>query len=187
MRMNFEEALTYLWDRTAVHVKEKELRISCANILCDPDFHAGYGSSTSSHQHHCYHGGLVIHTAEVLDGALALADVYGADKEILTVAAIWHDTHKTLEYESGSDGRIVKNEYSRLIGHVSGAAMNLAHNVGFTGPDPKLRRILHCLLSHHGRREWGSPVEPATVEAQILHYADMMSMLWGPGRVKEPR
>jgi 3'-5' exoribonuclease len=31
------------------------------------------------------------------------------------------------------------------------------------------------MLAHHGRKEWGSPVEPATNEAWILHAADMMS------------
>jgi 3'-5' exoribonuclease len=33
----------------------------------------------------------------------------------------------------------------------------------------------HCILAHHGRQEWGSPIEPQTVEAMIIHYADMLS------------
>jgi len=41
--------------------------------------------------------------------------------------------------------------------------------------EAQLERIEHLLLSHHGRKEWGSPVEPLTAEAFILHAADMMS------------
>ena len=39
--------------------------------------------------------------------------------------------------------------------------------------------ILHLILSHHGQKEWGSPVIPYTLEAQILHYADLIdSRIW---------
>jgi 3'-5' exoribonuclease len=44
-------------------------------------------------------------------------------------------------------------------------------------------RIEHAILAHHGRQEWGSPVEPVTAEAYILHYADMLSVRFGPGLV----
>jgi 23S rRNA maturation-related 3'-5' exoribonuclease YhaM len=30
-------------------------------------------------------------------------------------------------------------------------------------------------MAHHGRREWGSPVSPATPTAQLLHQSDMTS------------
>ena len=34
-------------------------------------------------------------------------------------------------------------------------------------------------MSHHGQKEWGSPVIPYTLEAQILHYADLIdSRIW---------
>jgi 3'-5' exoribonuclease len=31
------------------------------------------------------------------------------------------------------------------------------------------------ILSHHGKREFGSPVEPMTTEAEIVHWADEAS------------
>ena len=34
--------------------------------------------------------------------------------------------------------------------------------------------LTHLLLSHHGRKEWGSPVTPKTPEAEILHLADLL-------------
>ena len=35
--------------------------------------------------------------------------------------------------------------------------------------------LLHLILAHHGRLEWGSPVPPLTLEAEILHWADNAS------------
>ena len=35
--------------------------------------------------------------------------------------------------------------------------------------------VLHCILSHHGQRAWGSPVAPKSIEAWILHLCDGLS------------
>ncbi|GAG05854.1 unnamed protein product, partial [marine sediment metagenome] len=40
-------------------------------------------------------------------------------------------------------------------------------------PRETLLLIEHILVSHHGLKEWASPVEPKTPEAQILHLADL--------------
>ena len=44
------------------------------------------------------------------------------------------------------------------------------------GFPPRLALELeHLVLSHHGAREMGSPVEPMTLEADLLHWADQSS------------
>jgi 3'-5' exoribonuclease len=35
--------------------------------------------------------------------------------------------------------------------------------------------LLHVILSHHGSLEFGSPVLPMTVEAELVHWADETS------------
>lgn len=41
------------------------------------------------------------------------------------------------------------------------------------GFPPKLRNeLVHCILSHHGKLEFGSPKVPAIMEAMALHLAD---------------
>ena len=35
--------------------------------------------------------------------------------------------------------------------------------------------VEHCILAHHGKLEWGSPVLPQTIEANIVHIADLLS------------
>jgi len=35
-----------------------------------------------------------------------------------------------------------------------------------------VQHLLHLVVSHHGRMEWGAPVPPSTMESQLLHAAD---------------
>ena len=39
-------------------------------------------------------------------------------------------------------------------------------------PDDLRLPLEHLIVSHHGRREWGSPIEPSTPEAFVLHLID---------------
>jgi 3'-5' exoribonuclease len=41
--------------------------------------------------------------------------------------------------------------------------------------EPELALLLHLILSHHGKQEFGAPVPPLTLEAEVLHYADNAS------------
>ena len=49
--------------------------------------------------------------------------------------------------------------------------INSAHTI----PAELVNQVGHCILAHHGHKEWGSPVEPITTEARILHFADDLS------------
>ncbi|MGH3630624.1 MAG: hypothetical protein ACRDRL_24690, partial [Sciscionella sp.] len=43
----------------------------------------------------------------------------------------------------------------------------------------RLDNLLHAILAHHGRQEWGAACEPHTVEAWLVHLADLAeSRLW---------
>ena len=41
--------------------------------------------------------------------------------------------------------------------------------------DGQLAELHHMILSHHGSLEFGSPVQPMTTEAEIVHWADEAS------------
>jgi 3'-5' exoribonuclease len=55
----------------------------------------------------------------------------------------------------------------------------LDRRVRETSPPPcgeeELLQLLHLILSHHGKLEFGAAVAPMTLEAEILHYADNAS------------
>jgi 3'-5' exoribonuclease len=122
--------------------------------------------------HHAYAGGLLEHTLSVARLCLALADLYPRlDRQTLFAGAVCHDIGKIWELSSG-----LHTEYTqagRLLGHISLSLDRLAPFLAASGLDGALiEHLQHLLLSHHGAREFGSPVLPATAEAFVLHYAD---------------
>lgn len=50
----------------------------------------------------------------------------------------------------------------------------LAKQEGHPYPSEKVSMLRHMILSHHGTTEWGSPVAPAILEAEVLHQIDYM-------------
>jgi 3'-5' exoribonuclease len=122
--------------------------------------------------HHAYRGGLIEHVLQIMTVVTALADIYGARKDLLVAGALLHDIGKLqeLSYE-------VSTEYSvegNLVGHISigvGMVRDLIREIP-DFPDTLRLEIEHLILSHHGSRELGSPVEPMTVEAFLLAKAD---------------
>jgi 3'-5' exoribonuclease len=135
------------------------------------------------------------------DGAHLVGIHTTLDVSVVATAAIWHDYAKVHEYRLEDKREYVqakpkdeatgvwleghwkdktyidKLPYMQLIGHPVGSAMEFQkamHGVQVPSED-WVNRVVHCILSHHGRREWGAPVEPATPEAWVLHSADMLS------------
>lgn len=160
---------TYL--RTVVHYLKSPYKEMCQTVLDDERFLTSPGGAT---RHHGYKGGLLQHTAEVCEYALQMSN--GTNHDLLACAAIFHDRNKIFEYELLADGTIKKLDYRVLVGHVVGSLVFFLTQATRFGLDEEATYTLsHVLLAHHGRHEWRSPVEPQTIEAHILHVADMLS------------
>lgn len=177
MKRTPQQAYVFL-KQAAYKIGNHGLNFICdQNILEDEKFHKSFGGSA---HHHVYEGGLMVHTAEVVENC-TISMPGQADYDTLISAAIAHDYMKTREYEGG-----VKTDYAKKINHVSGGAIWMGYHMAraWMGPidEDQQEDIIHCMLSHHGRKEWGSIVEPQTVEANILHFADYMSMMFGEGK-----
>jgi 3'-5' exoribonuclease len=122
--------------------------------------------------HHAYRGGLLEHILQVARVAGALAQLYGADQDLVLAGAILHDIGKLRELEYD-----LATSYSRegnLVGHIPlGLMMTREAGAGLASlTDARRTAIEHLIASHHGSRELGSPVEPMTLEAFILAAAD---------------
>ncbi len=125
--------------------------------------------------HHAYIGGLAEHTATLVKACEALCEIYpDIDRDLLLCGAILHDIGKIQELSCGTT--IDYTDAGRLVGHVTlGAETVVRRAEAIEGFPESLRMILwHLLISHHGQREWGAPVEPMTLEALVLHYLEYM-------------
>lgn len=124
--------------------------------------------------HHAYVSGLAFHTFSMLGIAKDMCKLYPVlNKDLLLSGVIIHDIGKIIEY-SGYVATETTLE-GKLKGHIS--IMNeeigsTAKELGIEGEEVLL--LQHMVLSHHGKGEWGSPVAPLIIEAQILHQIDMM-------------
>jgi 3'-5' exoribonuclease len=163
-------------------IGDPRLKKILASFFQDQDFAATFQIAPAAlKRHHAYIGGLLEHTAGVTMLCKAAADYYPmVNKDLLITGAILHDIGKvkTYQWEKNIEG----TDEGKLIGHlVLGIQMveaAIEKSVEPDGTDPELRQLknslLHLLVSHHGIMEWGSPIEPLTLEACILHHADNM-------------
>jgi len=123
--------------------------------------------------HHNYRGGFLEHVLSVLESALFFAAKYPAlDPDLLVAGAVLHDIGK-LE-ELGNPKNPAYTTKGILIGHVvlgRDILLDEARKIP-DFPSDLLMLLEHLILSHQGQLEWGSPKEPKTPEALVLHYID---------------
>lgn len=125
--------------------------------------------------HHGFIGGLLHHSLFVAKTCEFLAKQYPVlNKDLLVTAAILHDIGKLKEISP-----FPENDYTdegQLLGHiVIGAIWIKERTDAIEGFPKKLQdELLHCILSHHGELEFGSPKKPALIEAVALSFADNM-------------
>jgi len=123
--------------------------------------------------HHAYLGGLLDHTLAVVRNANFLATNYPTiNRDILLTSAFLHDIGKIDEFSLR--GFVNYSTPGRLIGHVNLGFKLVLERISEIEDFPKAIKLqlLHCILSHHGEKEKGSPIEPMTIEALVLYYAD---------------
>ena len=143
-------------------------------FIKDEDFKKHFcQSSAAKTVHHGFVGGLLEHTLSVTK----LCDYYCKaypilKRDLLLTAAMCHDIGKVRELSP-----FPENDYTddgQMLGHiVMGSQMIAAKAVKIQGfPHELLSQLQHCILSHHGKYEFGSPKIPAIIEALALNYAD---------------
>lgn len=123
--------------------------------------------------HHVYLGGLLEHTLSVAGMAEKACAHYPALNRDLVLAGVFlHDLGKTAELTYARS--FGYSDAGNLIGHISMETEWVSREIACIPqfPDELRVQILHCILAHHGKLEFGSPVLPKTPEALLLHYLD---------------
>jgi 3'-5' exoribonuclease len=127
--------------------------------------------------HHNYLGGLLEHTLSMATVAQVLFPLYPKIQKDLVLAAIFlHDIAKTqeLSYKIGFG----YTDRGQLLGHIIQGTQLVTQKADDLKADgtpvnPQiLDALLHIIVSHHGLREFGSPVLPAMPEAFMVNYID---------------
>jgi 3'-5' exoribonuclease len=124
--------------------------------------------------HHAFIGGLLEHTLSMTVLVRKIAGHYkgSVDESLLMVGTVLHDIGKTREFLY--DTFIDYSDEGKLVGHITigcGMVEEMASRIaGF--PAETAWRVKHMILSHHGTKEFGSPVTPKILEAVLLNLID---------------
>lgn len=155
-------------------VQDKDYRRLCDAFLGDKPFVTAFSTAPAAiRYHHAYLGGLLEHSLNIAKVAVEILPLYPIlRKDLLLTGAFLHDVGKTQELRY--DRTFVYSDAGQLVGHlVLGAMIVEEHAATLEGfPQEKLNLLIHCILSHHGEYEFGSPKLPMTPEAMALHYLD---------------
>lgn len=164
-----------MWDELQARLrgmKNDHLRVLLNRVVTD---HADQLKLWPAAQtiHHAYRGGFLEHITKMAEVGALLSRSYGADDDLVLAGVVLHDIGKLQElaYEGGT------GSYTRdgnMVGHIALGLMLVREAInGISGFPVELRaQVEHLVASHHGTREYGSPVEPKSIEAFILASVD---------------
>lgn len=126
----------------------------------------------ASRNHHAFASGLLYHSLCMADVASFVGKYYDdINMDLLVASCLLHDVGKVIEL-SGP----IATKYTlegKLLGHISigvDEVRNACRELNITSETGLL--LEHMILSHHGEKDFGSPVPPLTKEAIILHTVD---------------
>ena len=171
-KFDIDDLMRRLEGTLAREVKRPEMRRLATETM------AVYGPALRVHPaakaiHHAFRGGLLEHVVSMMELAVRFADNYPElDRDLLVLGVLFHDLGKLQEL-----GAMPDNEYTpvgRLVGYIV-LGRDLVRERTAAIPDfpAELRlQLEHLVLSHQGRKEFSSPVEPMTAEAFVLHAID---------------
>ena len=122
----------------------------------------------------------------------SIGDIYPElNKSLLFAGIMLHDLAKVIELTGPEN-----TEYTvrgNLIGHIALIDEEITKVLSELAIDDTKEDVIvlrHVILSHHGLLEYGSPVRPKIMEAEIIHMidnidAEMMMMTTALSRVSE--
>jgi 3'-5' exoribonuclease len=153
---------------------DPHLKLLLSTLLADPQIAAAYREAPAAKQlHHAWLGGLLEHVISLLTLADRVAPHYPIlHRDLLLTGVILHDIGKLreLSWDIGFDYTVE----GVLLGHIQiGAALTERTIDSLPGFPHKLKMlVLHMILSHHGKLEFGSPKLPMIPESLVLNFLD---------------
>jgi len=128
--------------------------------------------------HHACKGGLLEHVWETMQYCEIVTHVHPSlNRDLVIAGAFLHDIGKIKENKMHMN--ITETKEGMLLGHIYLGANMVKEKITEIGDFPELleNKLLHIILSHHGKVESGAVVEPMTAEAATVSTADAMGSL----------
>ena len=159
-------------------IKNPHLKALVGRFLADTDLMEKFCKAPGGTAlHHNYLGGLLEHTHNMLQVAVAILPLYPEVQADLVLAGIFlHDMGKTEELSY--DMAFSYTDSGQLIGHIVKTVLMVNQKAdelrakGTQIEQAVQDALEHIILSHHGQYEFGSPKLPATPEAFMVCYID---------------
>jgi 3'-5' exoribonuclease len=168
-------SLEEMWAELKDHlqsVRDPHVRVLLNRVVADYEVQLREWPAAQT-IHHAYRGGLLEHKLKMAETGRFLARAYDANEDIVLAGVLLHDIGKLQELDNEPGGAAYTRD-GNLVGHIGlGLVMVREAINGISGFPGDLRaQIEHVVVSHHGTREHGSPVEPRTIEAFIVAAVD---------------
>ena len=166
-----------LWaalEAVVASITNPDLKRLLAALLADAALAQAFREAPAARQlHHAWLGGLLEHVVSLLGLADRVAAHYPMlNRDLLLTGVILHDIGKIreLSWETGFDYTVE----GVLLGHIQmGVELVEKTIAGLPGFPDRLRTlVVHMILSHHGKLEFGSPKLPMIPEALVLNFVD---------------
>lgn len=169
--------------KAVTSIKDPRLKTLCESFLTQ--YGARFRRSAAARQnHHARRGGLLDHTARMMQSLLALLAVYPhLNSDLLIAGILFHDSGKLWETCPPAQGFGICAELrGELMGHLT-IGIELVNALWRELPKENWKELkpsseevrlhlLHLIAAHHGQLDYGSPVLPKTPEAIALHLID---------------
>jgi 3'-5' exoribonuclease len=180
-RSDLLPATTYdvaeLWSKLETAVAsftDPDLQRLITAILADPIVREAFIEAPAAKQlHHAWLGGLLEHVVSLIGLADRVVPHYPMlMRDLVVTGVILHDIGKIRELAWATGFEYTLE--GQLLGHIQiGAAMVEKTIDSLPDFPPRLKTlVLHMILSHHGKLEFGSPKLPMIPEALMLNFLD---------------
>lgn len=170
-----EDMYAYIYDR-AQKIEDEDYKNIAVHFLEEYKDKLMYYPGAQSN-HHAEYAGLLYHIKRMLMSGDKLCEVYTCiNKDMVACGVIMHDMQKMNEIRANEFG--ISDGYTAegmLLGHlVQGVAQIEIYQKEHGMDEQKALLLKHMIISHHYEPEFGSPKRPMFLEAELLHYLDIM-------------
>jgi len=159
----------------ANRISNMDIRALVMKLLKNKEAQLVYYPAAKS-LHHSIRSGLLFHILRMLRLSEKLKEIYPEiNLDLLYAGVLIHDLAKIGELESNELGVSEYSKEGQLLGHIIMGICDIERVGNELGISSEVILLLkHMVASHHYEPEYGSPKKPMFLEAELLHFIDMI-------------